>query len=194
MAQGSVFRKGTGWAFRVDTGYHAGTGKRRQLLKQGFPTKKAAQVALAEVISGSSKGSVVSKTAVRVETFLTDWLETARSRLRPTTLYSYEMAVHRIKRSLGRYQLQSLTPLQIEKFYADELAAEGRDGRPLAPKTVRNSHVVFTQGARRRRASRPRVKEPGLGRPTSNRVPTRHGDIGPQTRSVPSSRTLTTIA
>jgi hypothetical protein len=48
VAQGSVFRKGTGWAFRVDAGYHAGSGKRRQTLKQGFPTKKAAQTALAD--------------------------------------------------------------------------------------------------------------------------------------------------
>ena len=127
----------------VDAGYHAGSGKRRQVLKQGFPTKKAAQTALADVVSGNAKGSVVSQSTIRVEVFLKDWLLTIRSRLRPTTFYSYEIAVQRISGALGRYQLQSLTPLQIEKFYADELASGGRDGGPLAPKTVRNTHVVL---------------------------------------------------
>jgi integrase len=113
------------------------------MLKQGFPTRKAAEAALAEVVSSTAKGSVVSKSTVRLETFLTDWLETVRARLRPTTFHSYEMAVHRINRTLGRYQLQALTPLQIEKFYADELAGGRPGGRPLAPKTVRNMHVVL---------------------------------------------------
>ncbi len=41
MARGSVFRENGGWAFRVDAGFHAETGKRRQLLRQGFGTKRA---------------------------------------------------------------------------------------------------------------------------------------------------------
>ena len=63
------------------------------MLKQGFATKKAAQTALADVVSGNTKGSVVSRTTIRVEAVLTEWLETVRSRLRPTTFHSYEMAV-----------------------------------------------------------------------------------------------------
>lgn len=126
MARGSVFRKAGGWAFRVDTGFQPGTGKRRQMLRQGFPTKKAAVVALADVAAGSSKGAAVSKSTIRVEDFLSDWLVTARSKLRPTTHYSYEVAVGRVSRELGRHQLQSLTPMQIENFYARQLTSGGR--------------------------------------------------------------------
>lgn len=39
--------------------------------------------------------------------------------------------------------MQALTPLQIEKFYADLLRGGGRHGKPLSAKTVRNSHVVL---------------------------------------------------
>jgi integrase len=143
MARGSVFRRSGGWAFRIDTGFHPGTGQRRQMLKQGFATRKAAQAAVAEAMNSTATGSVVAKSTVRVEAFLTDWLETVRSRLRPTTFYSYEMAVHRITSALGRYQLQALTPLQIEKFYGQLLAGGGRGGRRRSAKTVRNTHVVL---------------------------------------------------
>ncbi len=110
MARGSVFRKANSWAFRVDAGFQPGTGKRRQMLKQGFRTKKEAEVALAEVVRDNSRGTLVSRSTIRVEDFMRDWLVTARSRLRPTTHHSYAGAVDRITRELGRHQLQSLTP------------------------------------------------------------------------------------
>lgn len=143
MARGSVFRRSGGWGYRVDAGFQPDTGKRRQMLKQGFATKKEAEVALAEAVRDASRGSVVSKTSVKVDEFLSDWLTNERSRLRPTTWHSYEMAVVRINRQLGRHALQSLTPLQIEKFYTGLLATGSHEGKPLAPKTVRNTHVVL---------------------------------------------------
>ena len=53
------------------------------------------------------------------------------------------MAVAKIDRRLGRYQLQSLTPMQIERFYVDQLANGRRGGGALSAKTVRNVHVVL---------------------------------------------------
>ena len=80
---------------------------------------------------------------MNVQDYLAEWLETTKSKLRPSTHHSYAMAVDRINAHLGRYQLQTLTPLQIERFYTDQLASGGREGRPPAPKTVRNTHVVL---------------------------------------------------
>src|SRR5688572_16968543 len=143
MARGSVFRRSGRWAYRVDAGFQPGTGKRRQILKQGFTTKKEAEAALAEALRDSSRGSVVSKSSTKVQEFLHDWLETERSRIRATTWHSYDLAVKRINRYLGRYAVQSLTPMQIERFYADLLATGSRDGKELSPKTVRNTHTVL---------------------------------------------------
>ena len=53
------------------------------------------------------------------------------------------MAVQRIARQIGAVPLQALTPVQVESMYAALLAGGGAGGRPLAPKTVRNCHVVL---------------------------------------------------
>jgi len=138
-----VYRKGSGWAFRVDAGFHPETGKRRQVLRQGFPTKKAAQQALSDLIGANARGAVVSRSTITVKEYLAEWLDTMKSKLRPTTHHSYAMSVDRINAHLGRYQLQTLTPLQIERFYTQQLASGGRENTALAPKTVRNTHVVL---------------------------------------------------
>ena len=78
-----------------------------------------------------------------VSGFLTDWLETNRPRIRETTWVSYEMAANRITRQIGAMPLQALTPLQVESLYSTLLANGGAGGRPLAPKTVRNCHIVL---------------------------------------------------
>ena len=84
-----------------------------------------------------------SRSTTTTEEFLRDWLASQQHRLRATTLYSYEMAIDRISRRLGKVPLQALTPLQIEKFYAELLRDGGTLGKPLSAKTVRNSHVVL---------------------------------------------------
>jgi hypothetical protein len=56
MARGSVFRKNGGWPFRVDAGFQAETGKRRQLLRQGFGTTRAAEEALADAVGAATRG------------------------------------------------------------------------------------------------------------------------------------------
>jgi integrase len=138
-----VFRRSGGWAFRIDVGYQPVTGTRRQMLRQGFSTKKAAQEALNDLIGANTRGTVVTRSTISVKDYLADWLVTAKSKLRPSTHDSYTMSIDRINAHLGRYQLQTLTPLQIERFYTEQLASGGRAGRPLAPKTVRNTHVVL---------------------------------------------------
>ena len=79
MARGSVFRRSGGWAYRVDAGFNPETGKRRQTLKQGFPTKKQAEAALDEASRDRSSGTSVVRSTIRVEEFLNEWLERQQS-------------------------------------------------------------------------------------------------------------------
>jgi integrase len=143
VAVGSVRRKNSGWCFRVDLGPHPETGRRRQVLRQGFRTKKAAEAALQEMLHAAGRGTLPTPARVSLRVFLHEWLSTQDGRLRPTTKRSYEVAVRRICSHLGHVSLQALTPLQIERFYAD-LARPPRSGtRSLAPKSIRNTHVVL---------------------------------------------------
>jgi integrase len=143
MARGSVTKRNGSWGFRVDAGFNPETGSRRQIRRQGFQTKRQAEAALAEVQKTVNDGTVVSATGVRLGDFLDEWLAGQKARLRPSSHYSYVVASKRLKKHLGRYKLQALTPLQIEKFYADLLDHGGSGGAPLAPKTVKNTHVVL---------------------------------------------------
>ena len=70
MARGSIFKKDDRWAFRVDAGVNPETGKRRQMLRQGFATKREAEKALATAQHSVDQGPVVSKSAIKVDDFL----------------------------------------------------------------------------------------------------------------------------
>jgi integrase len=143
MARGSVFTKSNGWAFRIDAGVNPETGKRRQILRQGFKTKRAAEHALAEAAQSVTQGTVVAKSSMKVDEFVDQWLDSQRGNLRPSTHHSYTVAAKRLRSGIGHVQVQALTPLQIESFYADLMDHGGRNGKPLSGKTVRNTHVVL---------------------------------------------------
>jgi integrase len=143
MARGSVTKRNGAWGFRVDAGLDPETGSRRQIRRQGFRTKRQAEAALAELQKTVNDGAVVLATGMRLGDFLDEWLAGQRSRLRPSSHYSYVIATKRLKKHLGGCKLQALTPLQIEKVYAGLLDHGGRAGEPLSPKTVKNTHVVL---------------------------------------------------
>jgi integrase len=143
MTKGSVRRLDGGWGYRVDAGPDPETGRRRQVSKQGFATKREAQGELNAVLSQIERGVVTQRSFTSLGDYLEEWLPTQKQHLRSTTLHSYAMAVDRIKRHLGHVKLQALTPLQIERFYTKLLEDGGSKGRSLAAKTVRNTHVVL---------------------------------------------------
>jgi integrase len=142
MARGSIRRRGSTWTVILDVGRDPATGKRRQRWKGGYKTRKAAEAALRELMAEVDQGNYVARSSVTVADYLTGWLETVRPRLRPTTWNSYRIAAARVARSLGNTLVQSLTPLEVERFYADLLAG-AEETRPLSPKTVRNTHIVL---------------------------------------------------
>ena len=100
---GSVCRKDSGWAY-----------PRRRRLRPGHgPAPPAAQARLPHTQGGRGGARRIlsldrpwlGRRPVdddHVEEYLADWLA-GQARLRPTTLHSYEMAVERITRQLGRY-------------------------------------------------------------------------------------------
>lgn len=112
-------------------------------MKQGFRTKRQAEEALAEAQKTVIDGTVVANSNMRLDEFLDEWLVGQEARLRPSSHHSYVMAGKRLKRHLGKYKIQALTPLQIEKFYAELLDHGQRNGKGLSPKTVKNTHVVL---------------------------------------------------
>jgi hypothetical protein len=143
VARGSVFRKDGTWAFRVDAGFHADSGKRRQVLRQGFATKRAAEAALADMVGDATRGMAVSSSTMKLGAYLDEWFVTAKQSLRATTAHGYQQAIVRLQQHLGPYRLQALTPMQVQRCYTDLLQSGSRSGGPLAPATVHKAHEVL---------------------------------------------------
>jgi integrase len=109
------------WLFKVDIGRDPVTGKRRQITRRGFSTKKEAQAACAEIINENEKGTYVNPSKVTVGQFILDYLEnTYKGEVRRNT-YEARMGFARkhIIPKLGHIPLGKLTPMDIQTFYND---------------------------------------------------------------------------
>jgi integrase len=75
---------------------------------------------------------------------LEQWLPAVEGRLRRSTRANYRtnLQVHIIP-ALGALKLQRLTAPRIASFYGELLTSGRRDGKGLAPKTVRNVHGLL---------------------------------------------------
>lgn len=140
-----IRKRGDTWTFVIDQPRGA-DGKRRQLRKGGYKTKKEATTAQAALITSMDKGTYVAQTKENVATFLARWLETRRSDLKPTTNASYEQLIRtHVVPKLGGLRLQDLTPQALNAFYAGMLSS-GRmtgAGGALSTRTVRYVHTII---------------------------------------------------
>ena len=143
MARGRIFKRQGGYAFRVDLGPDPATGKRRQIQRQGFRTKREVEAALDEHLTTIRSGGALSPSATTLGEFLSGWLDGQASQLKETTWESYRVVVDRVNARIGKVKIQSLTPLEIERFYALLAESGSHRGGPLAPKTIRNTHTVL---------------------------------------------------
>lgn len=119
--------------------------QRRQEWKSGFRTKQEAQRALNEVLTRLAQGTYVEPSRRTLAGYMTDeWLPAVAARVRPTTQENYRILVqHYVLPTLGATRLQDLSPAALNGLYGSLLASGGRDGAGLAPKTVRNVHVLI---------------------------------------------------
>jgi integrase len=138
-----VAKRNGSYGFRIDLGPDPATGKRRQMSRQGFRTKREAESALSEKLGEISSGQTVSPTTESIGAYLDEWLKGEASRLKVSTLESYRIVVQRVSQRIGNVKLQALTPLDLERFYRELAETGGRQGGPLAAKTIRNTHTVL---------------------------------------------------
>ena len=143
--RGSIKKRGNTYTYVVDIGPDPLTGKRRQRTKGGFRTRKECLQALNDVIAAARAGTFVEPAKRTVESFLVEeWLPAVKPpRVRESTWLSYQLNIqNHIVPSLGRMNLQSLTPGQLTAFYRHLLTSGRRDGKGgLAPKTVKNIQI-----------------------------------------------------
>jgi len=140
---GYVARKGNRWYAVIYEGLDPVTGREiRRWHAAG--TDKAAAEQLARKLAKELRGPDDRGRGLCFGAFLTQtWLPAKRIELRPLTFRGYERIVERhVLPALGATQIRRLRPEQLETLYESKLRPT--DGsRSLAPKTVREIHVVI---------------------------------------------------
>ena len=122
MAQINLRQKPSGsWEYRFDIGIV--DGKRKQISKAGFKTKKEAAAAGTKALNEyNNAGLVFIPSEITFNDFLDNWLEEyCKVNLRDTTRIGYEKKIrNHIKPVLGLYKVKALTPIVLQSFLNDK--------------------------------------------------------------------------
>ena len=125
-------KRGATWSYIVRV-RDASTGKMKDQWHGGYKTQGEARTARNDARAASDKGAAVAASRITVREYLERWLEASATRVRPTTLASYrEHVKNHIAPRIGAERLQQLTPLMVDRLYAD-LLKEGRESKKKTP-------------------------------------------------------------
>jgi integrase len=130
------------WGYTVDLGPGLSPDgvhlERRQVTRFGFPTKKDAEKALAEVLDANARGLAIAVNNVTVAAFLNDWLAgRIADGLRPTTAATYTAHFNNyfIPR-IGHLRLRELRPQHVEAALRSI-----QTDRTMKPASLRRVHA-----------------------------------------------------
>ena len=135
-----VIKRGGSWSYVIRVRDPA-IGVSRPRWVGGFETEEEAKAARDEARVRARRGGYVNRSTSTVAAYLTEWLETHASTVKPKTLAGYRHDIeHYIVPHIGRLRLQALRPAVISKLYRELAEHGGRDGRALSALTVAHIH------------------------------------------------------
>ncbi len=130
--------KGYMWSYTADLGRNPRTGKRIQITRRGFETKKEAEAHCAELISKNSKGEVSLPSKTLVKDYLDRWL-LSKNKIRKATKNKYSTIIrNHLQPGLGFIELSKLTEHHINELYSS-LIKESK----LSNTTIADIHAVL---------------------------------------------------
>ena len=134
---------GGAWSYRLDLDVDS-SGKRAQKQVGGFTSKKDAQAALNEALTGLQRGTYIAPSRQTLGDFLRIWVEGVRTEVQITAWISYKSMVEQyVIPHLGSKRLVELSPMHIKPWHALLLDHGGQDRRPLSSRTVQLCHRVL---------------------------------------------------
>ena len=144
---GSVRREfNSTWTFVVDI--PGGEGRRQQVRRRGFPSRRDAQAALVDLLSSAQQGCFVKRDRTTLETYLTQWMESLPSSGRSVSTissYRHNLRLHVVP-YVGGLALQDVEAVDLDRLYR-RLASEGRrngETGGLSMRTVRYVHTILS--------------------------------------------------
>lgn len=142
--RGSMKKEANGtWSFVVDV---PGGGKRRQIRRRGFATRREAQSTLNEVLADLQRSTFVERASVTVREYLTDWMDGLASTGRgvaAVSSYKHNLRLH-VLPNIGDARLQDLSAIDLDRLYKKLLTEGRRNGKGgLSNRSVRYVHTIL---------------------------------------------------
>jgi integrase len=132
------------WAIVLDLRGPAGERKRRWHSFTG--TKRGAQLECARLIAELRNGTALNPAKTALRDYLMRWLAHIETQISPKTLQNYTEVVNLwLVPRLGNAIMTRLTPELIALAYSEALVRGGRNGRSLAPRSVKMMHRILSQ-------------------------------------------------
>jgi integrase len=139
--EGGIHHRADGrWEARLNLGWHE--GKR---VRKGYFAATREEVArlLAAAKTEHDRGVPIPHSGITVAKYLTDWLGTVRSSVRPRTYESYELHVrHHVNPEIGNVRLSALRPDHVRGLLKRKLDSG------LSPQTVVHMRTVLNTALR----------------------------------------------
>ena len=116
--RGHVRKRGNSWAYWYEAG-RDDSGRRKQCCRSGFPTKKAAENALAATLTDIQRQEHVDRSLLTFGEFVDEvWLPHVDETRRPATRESYRRQLKRhICPVLGHRPLQEVSATDVDRVY-----------------------------------------------------------------------------
>ncbi|MFE4120079.1 tyrosine-type recombinase/integrase [Priestia sp. YIM B13486] len=105
------------WDFVFNVGIDPLTGKRKQIRRRGFETKRHAMDAMTKMKAEILSNDFLDLTTMTYSTYMDEWFEERQNHLQKTTFEIHSIYYRSvIKPKLGHFKIQQITPLHIQKF------------------------------------------------------------------------------
>ncbi|MGE7683885.1 tyrosine-type recombinase/integrase [Peribacillus simplex] len=120
--KGSITKnKKTGkWDFIFDGGTDPLTGKRKQIKRRGFESKRHATDEMTKIKAEILENEFLDLTITTYARYMEEWFQERKSRLQKSTFETHSIFYRNvIKPRLGHLKLQQIAPIQIQKFVND---------------------------------------------------------------------------
>ena len=140
---GSIRKRPDGrWEGRYTVGIDPKTGKQIRRSVYG-KTQREVRNKMLVFLSEISQDTYIEPSKIKLQDWLQTWIDEFSFDKRYSTLKGYKAQIKKhIVPALGKYCLEDLTPLLIQRFYND-LIRPDEDGKCLSPKSIKNVHIVL---------------------------------------------------
>jgi integrase len=137
--------KGSTWTYQFAV--TDGDGKRRQVTKGGYRTKREAEAALSSALAAWGVGdrrATVQPSTQPLGVYLDGWLEARRPGVKPSTHQSYADVVNAwVRPHLGGVPLRDVTAQRLLRLYSELRESGGRGGKALGSRSVQLTATVL---------------------------------------------------